>query len=225
MTIKCFGLETKKNKTHIKFQHCCDACNNTIFLQTYGQLRQNRRCPICGKRKGIINAKQTLLEGNYKKFQKEITKLTEKEYELIGIESVKNGKQNFKFRHICLDCENHEFIRTITDFRRGRRCPCCAKKQQYSLKRKTTTDFKNEIFSLVGDEFSLESEYGKNNSEKVLIKHNICNTKFWIAANNFRNRCSCPACNESNGESKIRRFLESKNIEFQNQKNFQRFKR
>ena len=110
----------------------------------------------------------------------------------------------------------------MTDIRRGRGCPICRKFEADNKKRKTTEEFRKEIFELTNGEFSLIGEYGKKNTDPVLIQHNRCRSPhtFMQSPASFLRGLTCPKCNESIGERRIRQYLENKNIEFIQQYKF-----
>lgn len=61
-------------------------------------------------------------------------------------------------------------------------------------RRKTTKEFKQEIKNLVGNEYTLASEY-KNAITKVNIIHNKCGYKdWWVTPHNFLSGKRCPKC-------------------------------
>lgn len=77
-------------------------------------------------------------------------------------------------------------------------------------KRKTTQEFKEEVFNIVGNEYDVLSEY-INNKEKILIKHNseICNNnEWWIKPNNFLS-CNqrCPICSKIKADESHRKDM------------------
>lgn len=65
------------------------------------------------------------------------------------------------------------------------------KKQRHT--RKTTSEFSEEIKNLVGDEYTLLSEY-KTRHEKVELRHNECGENFLITPGNFLSGSRCPSC-------------------------------
>lgn len=70
----------------------------------------------------------------------------------------------------------------------GHGCPKCA-----GNIRKTTSQFKDEIYELVGEEYSVLTSY-KGNHEKVSFKHNTCEYVFEMEANSFLSGQRCPKC-------------------------------
>lgn len=70
-----------------------------------------------------------------------------------------------------------------------------------------------------GDKYNYSLVEYINAKNKIKIKcrkHGIFNQ----SPNDHLNGCGCPKCNESNGERKIRLFLENKNLDFIYQKKF-----
>lgn len=52
------------------------------------------------------------------------------------------------------------------------------------MRRKTTEQFKREVFDLVGDEYKVLGEYEKS-CIKIKIKHNVCGYEYDVIPNNF----------------------------------------
>jgi hypothetical protein len=67
-----------------------------------------------------------------------------------------------------------------------------------------------------GYEYSVLGEY-VNNRTKISICHNSCENTWDVTPSNFlKGRC-CPKCSMSSGESRIERYLISKNIKYKRQ--------
>lgn len=140
-------------------------------------------------------------------FSKEIADNTNGEYELLS--EYKNNKTKVTIRHI--ECG------TIFDIRpdqivAGQRCPSC----RYTKARKTHNEFKDEVYDLVRDEYTLLTKYELNN-KKVEIKHNECGYEYEVKPNDFLNGRRCPSCRDSKGEKSIARVLMSLGYEFERQ--------
>jgi DNA-directed RNA polymerase subunit RPC12/RpoP len=73
------------------------------------------------------------------------------------------------------------------------RCPRCSEKNKGIAQRKKHSDFVSEVKELVGDEYSVISEY-KTAKTKIEIKHNECGKKFEMTPDNFRRGNRCPYC-------------------------------
>ena len=64
----------------------------------------------------------------------------------------------------------------------------------WMTRRKTDKEFKQEVYDLVGDEYTVASRY-KNARTKVNIIHNKCGYKdWWVTPHNFLSGKRCPKC-------------------------------
>lgn len=89
---------------------------------------------------------------------------------------------------------------------------------------KTTDEFKNEVYNLVKDEYTVLGEYtGARNS--TLMRHNTCGNKYFVTPDSFLNReAKCLCRTISNGELSILNFLKNNNIKFIQQIRFKKCK-
>lgn len=62
-------------------------------------------------------------------------------------------------------------------------------------KRKTTEEFKKEIFNLTGDEYKLLTPYVTSKT-KVKLLHNRCKRSYWVKPNVFLTGRRCPYCSK-----------------------------
>ena len=141
------------------------------------------------------------------------------EYQLIDI-YYKNKKSYLVLLHTKCGCiytvEQYKFLKVKNR--------CQNKECRYLRKRtnllKTTDEFKNEVFDLVGDEYEVVGEYiGKD--EKIKFIHNVCHRSFEKTPHNFLAGQRCVYCNTpTKGEQQILNYLEKNNIEFVFQKCF-----
>jgi Zn ribbon nucleic-acid-binding protein/mRNA-degrading endonuclease HigB of HigAB toxin-antitoxin module len=115
----------------------------------------------------------------------------EKVYELVGNEYSVIGEYKSTLTKILMKHNKCDFEWEITpnSFLKGNRCLKCSGRMPY-----TTETFREKIKELVGNEYSLLSRYGKDNKDKVLIKHNMCGNEFKMKPNVFLNGCRCPKC-------------------------------
>ena len=121
------------------------------------------------------------------KFSKEISNITNGEYECIGCESRYNNKQkSYKIKHtIC------GYIYTTTRDRfinKGRRCPNCR-----TLKSYTTDDFKDIVYKKTSGEYTVLGEYISTHI-KIKLRHNICGKTYMVKPNKFMMGRRCPNC-------------------------------
>lgn len=112
-------------------------------------------------------------------FLNEVKTLVNNEYTFL--EEYKNTKTPILVKHnLC----NHEYKVRPYNFLQGYRCPECRKKKISKKLALTTEKFKQKVFDQVGNEYSVLSEY-KNNSTKILIKHNICGNEYLVTPDMF----------------------------------------
>jgi hypothetical protein len=190
-----------RGKDKIKFK--CNICNCEWYTVPYNILR-GYGCPQCA---GVKKKSD-------EEFKQEIYNLVNNEYEFL--EEYLDSRTKILIKHnIC------NFIYKVSPsvFLSGCRCPKCSGKLKY-----TTETFKEKVYELTGDEYILLSKYGKDNKDKVLIKHNKCNNEYLVSPNCFLDGCRCPICNESKGERKIRYYLENNKINLISQYTFENLK-
>ena len=124
-----------------------------------------------------------------------------------------NATTNMEF--IC-KCGEH-FTTTWNKFvnRRKRQCTNCGYKIRNKRTTKTQQEFSQEVFDLVGDEYTVLGEY-INSGEDIKIKHNECGFQFEVMAHNFLRCPSCPKCTEitSKGSRRVRKYLEDNKIKY-----------
>jgi len=118
-------------------------------------------------------------------FEEEVSESTKGEYELLG--KYIDSKTKTLIKH--LKC-GHEFLMAPNKFSFGQRCPKCMR-PNYSRDDKL---FKNEIFSLVGNDYEVKGNI-KRIDQKVLFKHNVCGHEYFATSNKFLNGGRrCPKC-------------------------------
>ena len=122
-----------------------------------------------------------------------ILKETERgQYTLLG--EVINAKTKVEVRHE--KCGTIYKVST-SSYKGGARCPMCARKARVNTRkggrRKTHEDFLEEVRSLVGEEYTVNSKYEKWDT-KVSFTHNSCGNTFLMVPNSFLNGRGCPEC-------------------------------
>ena len=61
------------------------------------------------------------------------------------------------------------------------------------MRKKTTKEFKEEVFKLTGEEYTVLGEY-INTDTKILMKHNKCGYEYEVRPTNFLHEHRCPKC-------------------------------
>lgn len=74
-------------------------------------------------------------------------------------------------------------------------------------KRKTSGEFNAQVFDIVGDEYTVLSEY-QNNKKKITISHNVCQEIYSVRPDNFLSGKRCPKCSKKKVADKQRRTQE-----------------
>lgn len=189
---------------HGKFTTCWTEFNSKIK-------NNNNGCPRCGIES--VNKDRKL---SYE-FVKECI---ETQGHTIVSENYKNCLSKLIFyclRHGEMHTTWNQFNNSIKGGFNG--CRKCSSELHHELQRKTTDEFITEVYDLVGDEYTVHSDYN-GAFEKVEMRHSTCGCKYEVTADNFLRGRRCPQCFESKGEQKIRLFLKQKGISFLSQYEF-----
>lgn len=177
-------------------------CNRTFLVTPSDFVHGGTRCPHCfGKNKRTTED-----------FKSVVFNYVRDEY--VVLSEYINNMTKVKMRHtIC----GYDYYVTPADFlgtknRNGRRCPRCFKNEK-----KTTQEFKEEIFKIFKDEYSVIGEYqGANVPIKVM--HNICGHIYNPTPSNILKGASrCPCNNETKGEERVSDYLLLNKIDFSRQ--------
>lgn len=141
-----------------------------VLISTRG-----RRCPNC---RGRRNKSPEV-------FRKEFSALTEGTYELLT-EYKLSSKKVRVLHNIC----GHVYEVTPNGFLRGNRCPICHGNR---ATKKTTAQFKEEVYDLVQDEYTVLGEY-INRSKNIKMRHKECGREYFVQPGNFLCGSRCIAC-------------------------------
>ena len=162
---------------------------------------RGQRCPKCQKEKVANEQRKTTEE-----FVEEVLNLTNGEYEVIG--KYETARKKILVRHA--NC-GYEYKVLPYAILRGDGCPKCS-----GVMRRTTAEFKQLVFELAGEEYSVCGEYVRKDY-KIRMIHNGCGHEYMVTPHNFINGKRCPKCNFSKGEVAIGNFLSKMNIEYETQ--------
>ena len=205
--------------TRIRFKHNDETCPEGFsegFLMTPAHFLNGQRCTKCRYKRSHEKTTKT-----HEQFIKEVFQLVRNEYTVL---SRYNGTANkVKMRHNNESCGYYEYPVTPQKFLLNRRCPKCSYRKRANDKRKSLEKFKEEVFTLTGEEYRVLSSSYSNNHTKVEIGHinDSCDNHTWyIKPNNFLNGQRCPLCNESKGARRIRIFLQTYKISFEREYTF-----
>src|SRR5699024_4651025 len=157
-------------KVKLKHNEC-----GYIWNITPSHYKQGKRCPKCNGTK-----KKT------KEVEEHIIKIDGDKYAVLS-EYISDSKK-VKLKHN--EC-GYIWNITPSHYKQGKRCPKCN-----GTKTKTTIEFKQEIKSIIGDQYILLEEY-KGANKKIKIMHNSpdCNNHIYeTTPSNIKRGRGCPKC-------------------------------
>ena len=131
------------------------------------------RCPKCSGRQQLTT----------EIFKERVKKQVGEEYTVLG--EYVNLKTKIKMRHNVCGCV---YDVDPSNFLMGHGCPNCYKTIPY-----TTETFKNKVYELVGDNYTVLNEY-VNSNVKIQMKHNICGHEYDVLPSLFIHGNRCPKC-------------------------------
>lgn len=190
-------LENYKG-SNIRIKCKCNICE-TEFTALPSNLKRYNCCPKCNK------PQKTEVEYKEKLFNKCGDSFT-----IIG--KYINASTRIKIIHN--KCGHVSEVLPIAFINNGCKCIKCSNRLK-----KTTEQFKQELYNLVGDEYTVISDYISAN-DKILIRHNKCNNEYSTTPNKFLKGYRCTKCRLSKGEDAIRLLLKNNNIKHISQKKF-----
>ena len=192
--------EYKGSSKKVQMKH--NKCGYTWWVQASSFLGGNR-CPNCNG--GISKSPD--------EFEQEFNDLAGDEYTLLS--PYKRSNSKIKVKHN--KCGYIYWV-TPSSFMHGRRCPNC-----FGRQRKTTDQFKQEVYDLVGEDYTVLSEY-KNSKTKIKLKHNLCGQVFDMTPKDFLfSGHRCPWCfqhGSSHGNSWIAKSLKKNKILYKGEYKF-----
>ena len=190
----------------LRIQH--KKCGSVYEITPHGFLTGSRCYKCFCDNRGIARRKTN------EQFLSEVYSLFKEEYTFL--EEYKNIRTKIKVMH---NTCNHVFCVTPHNFLRGSSCPKCARLTVATKLKKTQKEWDDEVYSYVGSEYVFTEPYVNDNT-KISVIHNRCKNSYTVRPNDFINGYRCPICNESKGETKIRLFLDKKNITYESQYRF-----
>lgn len=167
------------SRIKILVRHNCEKCNNYEYEVRPSNILRGEGCPKCG--------------GSMKKSHEDFVRKVQEEYngEYSVLGKYINNRTKILVRHNCDKCNNYEWKVNPSNLLRNGGCPKCSGKIK-----KTTEQFKEEVYEKYGDEYIVLGEY-KNNKAKILVRHNCkkCNSHEWLIEFKALLRGNgCPVC-------------------------------
>lgn len=99
-------------------------------------------------------------------------------------------------------------------------CIHCGYESMKRKQRKTLAQFKQEVFDLVGDEYTVIGDY-VNNRTPIMLEHTECGRRYTVHPADFLQGRRCGGCEVSNGEREVRRYLIREGYDFGEQLTFE----
>lgn len=127
-------------------------------------------------------------EKTHEQFLGEVIDKYGDEYVVIG--QYVNSYTKIKIKHSTC---NHVFWARPVDFLTVKKCPNCTKIDYLQKRIKTTTEFKEEVFALVGNEYSVLGKYQRSDLS-IKMKHALCGNIFETKPTVFLSGRRCPKC-------------------------------
>jgi len=192
------------NKTKLKILH--KKCNLIYEVRPYEFVAGNR-CPDCSKKEMHLNHRKTT-----DWFIEQVKIKLGIDYTVIG--NYITTETPIKMKHLIC---NKEYETTPHVILNGHGCPYCFGNIAY-----TTKTFKEKIFELVGNDYTVLEEY-KNSQTRIKIKHEECNKIWNYLPNSFINKNTrCPYCTKTSylGEERIAKWLEENECDYIKQHEF-----
>lgn len=173
-----------------------NVCGRDFDMRPASFVSLHHRCPHCS-----VTRKLTTEE-----FKQRVRAMHGDAYTLLSPFNAMMGK--VRVRHNECGSEFTIYAQNLVD---GAGCPNCS-----LVRQPTPAEFRDEIAELVGDEYTVLSDYTRA-QDKVLMRHAKCGNEFKVTPNSFKNGSRCPRCRDSKGEQAIRRYLTEHGFMFEQQ--------
>lgn len=144
-------------------------------------------------------------------FKQEIYELVGDEYSVLG--EYVNDSKHIEIKH---NTCGYEYKVIPSNFLRGRRCGKCVR-PNYN---RDTKQFKQEVYNLVKNEYTVLGEYKGANTHIKMI-HNKCGYTWNTTPANFLSETRCPHCQSSKGEKLVESILKENNLTYIPQDKFE----
>lgn len=203
-------LEKYPNNNHTKMKVKCNTCGH-IWSSTPQSLLQKCKnseyngCPNCAKEIRKNKTRKT-----HKQFVEELLSINRN---IIPLEKYVNN--NTKILCECRICHN-EWMVTPDKLLSGRGCPECHYNKIRIERSYSRDEFINKL-SHINSDIMLIGDY-VNGRTKTTLYCKKCGFIWQATPFPLLKGVGCPHCNQSKGELKIKKYLKSKNINFETQK-------
>lgn len=167
-------------RTKLGVKH--NKCGNIYEVLPNSFLHDNR-CPYCSSRARGRARRKTDAQ-----FKQEVKNLVGDEYTFL--EPYVNAGTKIRVKHN--NCGNIYKIKP-NNFLGGRRCSYCSSRAKGKAQRKTNVQFKQEVYDLVGNEYTFLDPY-VDGKTKLRVRHNQCGHIYKVRPCNFLGGRRCSYC-------------------------------
>lgn len=124
----------------------------------------------------------------HEQFLEEVKAKYGNEYLVVG--KYLGSQQRIKIKHnIC----GKDFTVRPPEFLTIQTCPYCTSKMKFEKQTKSPQEFREKVFAIVGDEYSIVEDYQKSNIQ-VKMRHNVCGNEYLVMPHAFLLGNRCPKC-------------------------------
>lgn len=180
----------KKAREKINVRH--NKCGNEWLVQADSFLR-GTRCPVCRIKERAENRRKT-----NQQFLDEVREFKGDEY--IFLQNYVDGNTKIEVKHKI--CNTIYKVKPQAFLSGHGNCPSCGEKQRRETRRNGMDWFRDKVFELSKEEYSVLDEKYLTGNTKVLIKHNNCGHVYEVSPNKFIQGRRCPNCNRPNYNKK-----------------------
>jgi hypothetical protein len=190
-------------------------CGHGEYKVTPNNFKKGNRCPCCEKNRRQQMVRRSAREMNLKAKEEFMSLVTKEGYELRSEYISSQTKVVLK-----PSCGHEEYKVIPNNFKKGNRCPECAREKNGKLQKERSNKSKLEFVEMLEKEgYELLGEY-KGSDKKVSLK---CNKDhiYSVRSTDFKGGVRCPECNtSSHGEELTKKLLKQYNIVFEREKKF-----
>jgi len=195
--------------SRIRIDLICDNCK-VPYNTSISDYSDNKSCKEYGF--GAYFCRGCVQRSNTQEFANKVFKLVGEEYRVLG-EYIKSNVKIEMFHEVC----GKKWNTPPNAFLSGSRCYHCSNQSKKDINFIT-----EEVFSLVGDEYTVFNLITKKNTlSKFEIKHNVCGFEYLVPWFEFKGGYRCPKCRESKGEKRIENYLMNSGNNFLQQYKFE----
>ena len=214
---KCAGVKRKNTEQFIQELEKINSNIEVVGEYVNARTKIKVRCKIDGYIWEVVP--NSLLNGRgCPKCSNKVRKDTE--YFINEMKNINNnieflGEYKGAFTKIKCKCkiDNYEWYTVPNSLLNGQSCPKCG-----GTMKLTHEEFVNRMKE-INDDIEILGEY-VNHKTKIKCKCKIDNTIWFARPNGLLRGTGCPKCNESKGEKRISKYLDSKNMKYKTQYRF-----